>query len=420
MSPARPLAIVFVLAAVGCFSLGSESKSSSGCNTGECKKGPIPAHASGSTDPQGCVSYRCDFGWAGCGQDCNTHLVDDSANCGACGNACTESACKLGSCGVVRELAVGLVSPTRVATGGGYVYFVAGIDEGGSETAIFRVPRDGGASEQIAVTNAVVALEASNAGVFWIENGEELRGVRAGDRAVVTLASALDGAMSLVVDDDNAAWLSRRLPESDAGTDASDGGNNARSGGVWTMPLAAGSPSLLVAFTHDYSSSFFGQLGDPLAQSGDWLVFVDGLDNVRAVRRSSGATVTLASKIEGAVLGVAADDSFAYWYSATLNICLGGACSAPPPHLFRAPLGGGDVVEIPTNALSPRAARWGELYAIDEAGRAVVRIDMVSGARHVIAGGLGEIEGLAVDDASIYWIAHGASRSDGRLMSSAR
>jgi hypothetical protein len=383
---ARVFAAALVLVAVGCFSVGESSSSSSGCST---------------------PHYNCDFGRASCVGWCDTNVTADSKNCGACGNACTESSCALGSCYPVRELAKGLTSPRFVAAARGTVYFVTESGDASAASSIHRVTPDG--VDTTIAAAFVESFAASGAGVFWIEvaasDVPSLRGVRAGETGAVTLASPLGSeATSLVVDETTAAWL---------GSDTTDPHAPVRGSALWTLPLSGGSPTILT------TTSSPPAIAPALAQSGDVYVYLDGLRDVVAVSKSGGTPVHLGTESQLLIEAVVADEDYAYWYA--VMICFGSKeeCDADGgTHAARrAPLRGGDVVDVPI-ADRPLVARWGEIYAIRAS--ALVRENALTGDRLVIAGGLGTIEGLALDGASVYWLARGASANDGRLMAAAR
>ncbi len=438
------------LSGLVCCSLnfGSSSSSDQGCSAA-ClapAQGPAPEHAT-TTTTGGCTTWACDPDWTDCGGGaCSTDVTTDPRNCGDCGNVCANGMCVMGSCQRVDTLVSGISSPGSVVVDSTHAYVVAQ-DLTNSSNVIERIPLGGGATQFVAVIPGLIAgFAADDSGVYCMAENPDYDGglspigfdvLRVQPLSVTPVAPEPILTAALAVSGGYVWWLAPHLPGADGGI---EGGDDDAGSDAQAFDVADAGPSLalasigsatatdlvraaepnsvvqVVATAPGFDPSLWAFIGGSLAVSGGEAFFpVNSL--VFAVRADTSTAETLATDTQP-VTAVSVDDSFVYWNAQTIQpypFCILGSCDdagppPPPPQLRRVPRAGGTIQTLASASLSWMTASDGLVWGVEsgQAGDDVVRIDG-SGNRTVLSGGIGSVQGLAVDATSVYWTVELAS-----------
>jgi hypothetical protein len=433
------------LSALVCCSLnfGSSSSSDQGCSA-VCfapAQGPAPEHAT-STTTGGCTTWACDPGWTDCGGGaCSTDVTTDPKNCGDCGNVCANGTCAMGSCQPVDTLASGISQPGNVVVDSANVYFAAQNPADASNVAIESVPLGGGATQIVAVIQGPIeGFAADDSGVYTMAENPDYDGglspitfgvLRVQPLSVTSVAPEPILTAALAASGGYVWWLAPHLPSADGGIEGSDedAGSDAQafdvadSGPPLTLAAIGSSTATdlvraaeansvvqVVATAPGFDPSVFAFIGGSLAVSGAEAFFpVNG--TVFAVRADASTAEALATDTQP-ITSVSVDDTFVYWNAQTSQpweFCILGACEdagppPPPPELRRVPRAGGTVQTLAAASVRWLTASAGLVWDVEsgQAGDDIVRRDG-SGKRTVLSGGIGSVQGLAVDATSVYW-----------------
>jgi hypothetical protein len=439
----RTLTALTAPALISC-GFGLPSNNQQGGNALCPPQGTPPAHSTAYVSG-GCPGWSCDPGWADCGQGaCGTDLTRDPKNCGDCGNVCPGT-CAMGSCQHIDVLRSDLSLPGPVVVDSTNAYFVDQPDGG---TLVESVPLSGGDATQLdAFGNTIVLLAVDDSGLYCAAEGATGPGIQRRAPGAASTVASVGSFGALAAGSGFVWWLSyspagadaggtAALSGDDAGEDAGDaagvdasevdanapidGGATAMdAGGVPFDPVRTSeSDGGMQILTEVHLASPFLVLGHPLAiGSGD--AFLASNDSVVVVRGGSSSAETLATDTLP-VNEVALDDGFVYWTAQTIaplidiQPCFFDSCDQdsgapappppPPPALRRVPRDGGPVVTLAPAAPVFLTASDGLVWGVEpgQAGDDLVRIDG-SGRRTLIAGGLGSIQGVAVDALNVYW-----------------
>ncbi len=262
-------------------------------NCGNCGvhcKGP---NATGGTCAASSCVLACDSGYADCDKDpvngCETYLLEDGANCGACGKDCVHGGCQASTCGAP-PVALGTTS--------------------------------------IVSSNSGIAVDATNvyvAGQFDANTGGVLSVPKAGGAAKVLVNDDCD-INSLVVDATTVYW---------AGTDCNTGNSAIKS-----APIAGGATTVLMDDTTNT------QYPAGLIADATTLYWYDSNQGtIYSMPKTGGGPQILASLQGGQqMLGFAADATTLYFTSG--DYCVGtaelpiGAQDGRQPREHRAAPGG--------------------------------------------------------------------------------
>ena len=232
-----------------------------------CLAIPQPsANYTTATDSEGCTEYTCKAGFFGCGNspNCAYDLLNDSHNCGDCGNECGAAGCHEGACGRVTVLAENLAVLGPLALDATSVYAVRSTWDG-----LLRIPKTGGAATLVAPLDGNVganelALGSDASGVYWMSDST-LYVLRPSNATPVALAAGISFPQAPLRFDD--AWVYLVVQRQPEGVDAGLFGL-----GVLRIPKAGGSPETLFPITV-YDLYYFDA---PLAVASSRLAFADG------------------------------------------------------------------------------------------------------------------------------------------------
>lgn len=266
------------------------------------------------------------------GNGCETNILADPANCGACKRSCLGSACNSGHCEPV-VLASGEDQALGIAVDDTHVYW-------GTSTAlgtVKRIPKQGGTPETIASGQDHpfgIAVDAES--VFWANYAPEsyLHKISKGASTDGGLATALIGLQEMpqlvILDEDHVYWTLpgavRRLRkngedlESLAHDQASTGGIALDLSGLyWARPLA--NRIMHLSLGADASPTVFLELG---CQPGGIALDYGNVYFTRSVCAAEDQAVMSIAKAnmkeplliagkQGGPLGIVVDDLHVYW-----------------------------------------------------------------------------------------------------------
>jgi hypothetical protein len=356
----------------------------------------------------------------------------------------------MGSCQRIDVLRNDLSLPGAVVVDSMNAYYADQPDGG---TLVERTPLTGGGFQQLAtLSGALAMLAVDGSGLYCLTDGAPGSAIQRLYPAQATTAASPNFAGALALGNGFVWWLGRHLDVPDAGarvTAAADDAGGASDGGAGgAIPSADGAVSAIdagsnpidlvrssesdggaqVVATVPGPASLFSLLGHALAVGGGD-AFIASNDSVIVVRAGSSTPETLAMDTLP-VTQLAVDEGFVYWTAETIppliQFCIFGSCDEdaapppPPPALRRMPRDGGSVVTLASDTLAFPTASGGAIWGSQQgkAGSVLVRIDG-SGKRTLLAGGLGNIEGLAVDATNVYWTVQRAT-GGGMLLRTAR
>ncbi len=231
--------------------LGCLADACSQCDGLSSESGPIGAPPGGGGGAGGPPSQRCqadnacidaackdcDEGGSG---SCETDTFVSKANCGACGRNCLATACDKGQC-LSASVTSGVRVSTRLAAGGGYLYWVSTPDQidGLPGDTLYRVDvANGGAPEQAYVPPPgleVFDLAADAAGFYLVTNQGVKTRAHASAQQPAALAAEQNGPLAestapgvaRIAANEGAVFFTTPLPEGQ-GTQA------------WSVPKAGG------------------------------------------------------------------------------------------------------------------------------------------------------------------------------------
>ena len=202
----------------------------------------------------GKCSSACNAGSIDCNADpsdgCEATLASDSKNCGACGHDCLGGACNGSVC---QPITIQLVKgqPTGIAVDDNDVYF--GLNPpGGTTSEVVRMAKDGSGAQPLVLNRSnVSAVAVDDTFVYWMEvngaaNGRVLKAPKDGSSSVpqtVATALAVTAASQIVIAAPNAIW-------SAYGVDDGSGTGTFIGGGVYRCALAGcgSTPDVLASF----------------------------------------------------------------------------------------------------------------------------------------------------------------------------
>jgi hypothetical protein len=215
-------------------------------NCGACAKVcPTAKHASAACAASQCT-LSCDTGYLDCNMSpddgCEAALLSDAMNCGACGQVCATT-CESGLCKPT-VLAAMQAHPYDLALDADHVYWV---NEGVNfydDGTVVRVAKKGGQVQELAAMQTFptsVAVDANN--VYWTTYGTDTLnnpdgGVystpKVGGGAITTLTGTEVAAGAIAIDAKNAYFLSAGTPQKDY-----------EDGQIRMVPLAGGMVKVL-------------------------------------------------------------------------------------------------------------------------------------------------------------------------------
>jgi hypothetical protein len=121
---------------------------------------------------------------------------------------------------------------------------------------------------------------------------------------------------------------------------------------------------------------------------------------------------------DDAIEAITADVAYVYWETTpNLDGCFTcDAAATKPVHFRRVGRTGGAVEEVWSGwgVYAPFAAYGGSLYAVSYLDDVLVRLE--PGRSTLVAGGSGEIRGIAVDGTGVYWSVTGGGKGNGRVL----
>jgi hypothetical protein len=288
-------------------------------------------------------------------------VTSSTQNCGQCGRVCTQ--CSAGHC--LTKLAT-VSGTSNIATDGTDVYFA------GSSGLLSRVPVSGGTvtSYSTSETPGAIALDATN--VYWVYNTggtaqfRKLAKSAATGTAPTVLGSTQGTLYSLAIDGTNLYFASNV--------------------GIMKLPLAGGTPALLV------SGAYQPSLG--IAVDGTRIAWSAFNGNAVYIAPLTGGSATVVASGQMQVGGVAMDASYVYW--ATQGV------------LKRAPRAGGTATTLATQS----SGTYGPVvvdatrayYATDTQ---VLSVPLAGGTPVVLATGQTQPFFMAQDTTALYWVSAG-------------
>lgn len=331
----------------------------------------------------GVCRFACRAGYGDCDADptngCELPLVDP-ANCGACGRACQAGTCEAGLCPPV-ALARHVNFPIDVAVGGGYVYWT----ETGTATTpgnVVRVPQGGGVPETVVSHDyGPYAIAADATMVYWGAFATE-GGISAvwslphvGGTPVV-LAAGQASVVDLALDATRACW------------------SDSYAGNLMSVSLAGGDPVALAVGQ--------GEI-DRIAIDGTnayWHAAVGEERTVMKVPLAGGEPVVLATRqLVDHPRGIATDGASVYWTEHWYD----GA-------LVKVPVQGGEVVTVAAAQSYPGPLLLDAIHAYwfnegPDYHMTLFRVPLAGGAPQAVAATIGYLGGVASDATHVYWVA---------------
>lgn len=311
------------------------------CQCGDDPQGTGAAAGSGGEGP---VNETTTTGTGGSGA-CAADTQTDPLNCGECGNACGVGTCFGGQCQTAEVLATGLATPGFIVVDGPTLYFAtSGPKPLYIDGAIYSLPNDGSADPTV-------------------------------------LVSSVPKAETVLLDGSDIVYLS-------AGTEAQDFAD----GYVARVPKSGGAPEVLESDQWwpqsivKHADAFY------LASSGRYSNdFVDG-----SLRQLGGSVLLDPEVAPGSLMVVGTD---LWWLSYSPN--LGGTNDGL---LRRMPIAGGQVEDVATGLNRPEAAiQVGDLIYFTTDGFIHTIDHTAPGAPQVFVDNIGSIAAMAADGTDLYW-----------------
>ena len=316
-------------------------------------------------------------------------IVNDGANCGACGHSCQGGACVAGACQPVTVVKA-LASARELAIDGKSIYWT-------DTTAgtVSAVPLGGGAPLQLATVSAAWAIATDGANVYATEylTMGGVFSVPVGGGATITLAANQGRPCSIAVGAPGSGWV--YFANQYAG-DVS----KARIDGTGSKLFAA------------------GQGAPPgVAADVDYVYWTDG-SNPGTVKQGpvGGGSPVLLAGGQPFPLAITTDATNVYWTNQG-NTMLGDGS------VMMIPKAGGSAItiaDLQTAAWHLAVDGTNVYWTTSEAGGSVMSAPVGGGAAKTIATGQSYPSGIAVDATAIYWTNLGSGAGDGAVMKLAR
>jgi hypothetical protein len=340
-----------------------------GCDTPCPPAGPgeIAICSKGQCSTQ-CVSPFADCDGVG-SNGCETNLLSDATNCGACGRACASlGACVDGACPI--ETYTTGTDYAALAVDDTHVYFV----DQGSDGGIDEIPIGDTTITSIATDNAATALVLDSNRIAWLHVNTSLESQLLGGNTPDTIAVALSGVQTIAAANGYVYFATVNT----VGRVATDGSSPAV-----TITSASAAQSLAVDASEVYYADNVGDIWHaPITQqNASSLLF--GADSA---------------------IAIAADASTLYW------ITTGGLVMSQPKSQ-QAP-----ATELSSNeSINSNLVTDGTtLYWADGGGAGntnIRRMSVTGGGSKIIASKQGSVRVVAVDATHVYWTAQTSTTS---------
>lgn len=376
------LAPALVVIAVACGGGGAEATPKVASNDSSTERtAAIPACSASARKCNGAVPQTCQAGgrWrseASCAQptpqcedgacvcsgvSCNGRCVDslrDADNCGTCGASCRGGLCKGGACQPV-TLASGVVlGAAALALNATSVYF-------SGKDGLMKVPLAGGAVTTVVPNTRATRIALDATSVYWTSSSDGVvMKVPIAGGAPTVIASNQANPHGIAVDANNVYWTTTNT--------------------VSKIPLGGGMPTDIAS-----NQSTWGGIALD-ANNVYWTTGTSSSGRVMKASLRGGKPVELASA--ETPQDILVDGTSVYWGDRN------GA------GVFGVPIAGGKASPLGIGQIYNIALSDGFLYWTSGGARTIYKAPTTGGKPTKIASGLGDVQGIAVDATSIYWI----------------
>jgi hypothetical protein len=316
-------------------------------------------------DPGG--GPTCSADTADCNLDpidgCEVDLLTDPTHCGACGNACAAGVgaptCSNARCIVTVATSPG--TPSDLAIDSTDVYWV--IDDF-NNGAVLKAPKTGGGSTLLAPgQHNASSIAVDGTSVYWTARNISAVMKIGKDGAGLFQLASVEFPKHLAIDASSVYYITH--------------------GGVWKVGLNGGLSQALASTSNAHD----------VAVDGNWVYWSTFTDNTLMRVPVSGGPVTTLHTSQNPVARLTLSQTHVYW--------LGGNS------LTRTDKNGANsqVLYTSTHFLKDLVADSTHVYVTTSAGAndMVVGMDLDGGNPTVLGADLGNLQSIAVDDASVYW-----------------